>query len=389
MLGIEITKPSGTGSPGTSAVSPGDLVRLAAQGLPQMLDPQSQVFCYTLKKTPRGLEREGISHRYTMMTLLGLHRLEAAGQPSPVDIPRVLEALLRDTAWIQGAGDLGLLLWTCAEIAPDRLREVCGKLRPHGALDRFGDTRRGYTMEVAWFLAGVAHCLMVAPNDLSDLAPDGLAAMELLKQNCGVGGIFGHLATTKSLAGRLRGRIGSFADQVYPMYAFSKFATCGHDEARQMALRTAHTICQHQGPLGQWWWHYSSSTGRVAGRYAVYSVHQHAMAPMALLAVADATGEDFSKSIFRGLDWVSGRNELNLDMRDAANHIVWRSFYQGRYRRYANRISNLAGLPGSAGGLQVKYECRPYELGWLLYAFADFARRLPSDASQASRQSAS
>lgn len=355
----------------TPPVKVDELIALAARGLAQMLDPQSQLFCYALKRTSHGLQREGISHRYTMMTLLGLHRLESAGGASPVNIPAVLQALLRDTTWIKGAGDLGLLLWTCAEIAPGRLPEICVRLRPHGALRRFADGRRGFTMEVAWFLAGVARCLLADETEFSDLAEDGLAAYELLKQNCGTRGIFGHLASGKSLAGRLRGRIGSFADQVYPIYALSQFARAfHHDEARQMALRTARTICQHQGPLGQWWWHYDSSSGEVAGRYAVYSVHQHAMAPMALFAVGDATGENFSKPIFHGLEWVSGRNELNLDMRDPASQVVWRCFYQDKYRRYANEVLGLAGLKGPSGGLSVRYECRPYELGWLLYAFA-------------------
>jgi hypothetical protein len=371
MLEVQAIKPESTG---TAAVSLAELVALAARGLPQMLDPQSRLFCYKLKKTPNGLEREGISHRYTMMTLLGLHRLEAAGHRASVDIQSVLEALLRDTLWIKGAGDLGLLLWTCAEIAPNRLPEVFVRTHPAGALRRFADALQGYTMEVAWFLAGVAHCLAVAPDELADLAQDGLEAFQLLKHNCGAGGIFGHLAKNKSVAGRFRGRIGSFADQVYPIYALSKLARVfGEDEPRQMALRTARTICRHQGPLGQWWWHYDSSNGRVVGRYAVYSVHQHAMAPMALLAMEEATGQDFRKPILTGLDWIAGHNELNLDMRDPASNVIWRCFYQSKYKSYSNELLGLAGLPDSPNGLMVRYECRPYELGWLLYAFASRA----------------
>src|SRR5512143_1985440 len=114
-----------------------ELVALAASGLSQMLDPQTQLFCHAFKKTPQGLRPTGVSHRYTMMALLGLRRLEAAGRESPVDIAAVLEALLRDVSWIQGAGDLGLLLWTCADIAPDRLPEIRARLQPSGALRRF------------------------------------------------------------------------------------------------------------------------------------------------------------------------------------------------------------------------------------------------------------
>ena len=50
------------------------IVKLAVEGLTPMFDTSRQLFCYKLKKTDQGLIQEGISHRYTMMTLLGLHR---------------------------------------------------------------------------------------------------------------------------------------------------------------------------------------------------------------------------------------------------------------------------------------------------------------------------
>jgi hypothetical protein len=57
-------------------------------------------------------------------------------------------------------------------------------------------------------------------------------------------------------------------------------------------------------------------------------------------------------------------------MRDPASHVIWRCFYQSRLKAYSNELLNFAGLPSSSSGLKVRYECRPYELGWLLYAFA-------------------
>ena len=54
-------------------------VALATRGLVPMFDEQKQLFCYSLKKTDRGMVQEGLSPRYTMMTLMGLHRLEEAG----------------------------------------------------------------------------------------------------------------------------------------------------------------------------------------------------------------------------------------------------------------------------------------------------------------------
>ena len=361
----------------TSRVAVLDLVDLAARGLPQMLDPERQIFCCTFKKTANGLEREGISQRYSTMTLLGLHRFEQAGNTSPVDLSPILDALLQDTTWVTSAGDLGLLLWTFAAIAPRRLPEVFGKLQVADALHRYSDAVHAYTMEVSWFLTGLAQCVSAGYGVAAELERQALVAFELLKANCGPTGIFGHLARHKSLAGRLRGRFGSFADQVYPICALSAFATAfGNDEAKEMAIHTGNAICKLQGPQGEWWWHYDSSSGRVAGKYPVYSVHQHAMGPMALLALRDVTEQDFSRPLLSGLEWIAGHNALNFNMIDRSNSVIWRSFYHTRYRRYSNRILSLAGLHGSSGGLQVKYECRPYELGWLLYALAGYRNSL-------------
>jgi hypothetical protein len=69
---------------------------LAFRGLTDMLDKDSGLFCYRLKRDGAGLAREGVSPRYTVMTLLGLHRLEMAGVPSPVGLQETFEILLKD-----------------------------------------------------------------------------------------------------------------------------------------------------------------------------------------------------------------------------------------------------------------------------------------------------
>ena len=56
-------------------------------------------------------------------------------------------------------------------------------------------------------------------------------------------------------------------------------------------------VLRAQGPLGQWAWHYNIRTGAVVDRYPVYAVHQHGMGPMAVLAVADATGQSYDDAL--------------------------------------------------------------------------------------------
>ena len=129
-----------------------------------------------------------------------------------------------------------------------------------------------------------------------------------------------------------------------------------------------------QGPLGQWWWHYDSRNSRVVGRYPVYSVHQEGMAPMALFALGEVLRSDYGPWIYKGLQWISGTNELNRDMRDDSANVIWRCAYHKNHKRYletawASLTTSEAGT--SSDDLQVLYECRPYELGWLLYAFGN------------------
>ncbi len=362
------------------------LCELAVKGLVSMFDAESQLFCFRLKQTRHGLIREGLSHRYTIIALLGLHRLVGAGRRSPIDVRPVLDSLLRDYAWIDNLGDIGLLLWLCALVSPERLIEVRSGVRMDTALGRFRGARQGHTMELAWFLSGLAHAGLSNPQQLPDLADLAMNTCRLLTNNQGDQGIFGHLARKSSLAGALRGHIGSFADQVYPIYALTKFVEAYRlQTALDRARNCAEAICRAQGPQGQWWWQYDSSTGRVFEKYPVYSVHQHGMAPMALCVVGEAAQMDFSSSVRKGLSWITANNELDSDLRDPASGIIWRSICaKKRYNAYLRGLSSLLGYHAyteSVSDLMVKSECWSYELGWLLYAFARPQREITA-ASQ-------
>src|SRR5262249_7558417 len=148
------------------------LIGLAVRGLPAMFDTRSQMFCHKLKKTADGMVQEGISPRYTIMTLMGLHRLEQSGIQSPIDLKPVLEGLLKNTDWVESIGDAGLMLWLAAQLATERLGELAKRLQIRTALERFADVREGTTMSLAWFLTGVSYYSQVSGEDkeLSSIA---------------------------------------------------------------------------------------------------------------------------------------------------------------------------------------------------------------------------
>ena len=354
-----------------------ELNALAARGLVAMFDSNRQLFCHRLIRTELGLVRVGVSPRYTIMTLLGLRELELAGGQSSFDTAAIYNSFVRDTSWIGSIGDLGLLIWLTAAFAPDQLERRFAPTDLKTALDRYVDARKGCTMELAWFLAGLAHAELASPGLIPDLTDTAIEAYRRLKENQGDVGLFGHLSTRKSVVGFIRGRIGSFADQIYPIYSMAKFATAFHlKEPLELALKCATTLCATQGAMGQWWWLYGTQTGKVLCRYPVYSVHQQGMAPMGLLALEEASGQSFKEYINKGVQWIYGRNELGRDMRDLSQDVIWRCIRpKGAQAKYLEIARSLLGSNKenvSMGKFQILFEDWPYELGWLLFAFAKY-----------------
>lgn len=365
-----------------------ELLSLAGRGLVAMFDADDQLFCHRLLRTEKGIVREGLSPRYTIMTLLGLREVERARMDSAFDTKAIYASFVRETNWIRGIGDLGLLIWLTSTFDPDRLGGLFSKFSCGAALDSYPDARSARTMELAWFLAGLAHAVEANPKNASTLTEVALETYRRLEKNQGASGFFGHMNTRSSIAGLLRGRIGSFADQVYPIYAFAKFAKAFHvTSSLGHAEECANAICQAQGELGQWWWLYDSRSGRVSSRYPVYAVHQHGMAPMCLFALEEASGKSYSAFVYRGLGWIS-RNELGVDMRDPAQGLIWRCILpeisQKKYWAMVSSLVRSKSHAPAAQSLKVLYEQRPYEFGWLLFALARKAGAEPSLSGQGS-----
>jgi hypothetical protein len=286
----------------------------------------------------------------------------------------MLGRVLADKGRPDNIGDVGLLSWLIALAAPDRFDSFWVERNIPNALLQYRDAQEGKTTEMAWFLTGLSYAALKQLKGQEKVKDLAFQTYEVLNRNYEGKGIFRHM-NKESFPGRIRGQVGSFADQVYPIYAFSKFGRAfNHQGALNIAGESASAICNLQGPFGQWWWHYDSRTGKVIGRYPVYSVHQDGMAPMALFAIGSANGKDYRGPIYKGLEWITGQNELGSNLIDEREAIIWRSFYQGNTRKYVEAALSLAALHLPArwlDGLMILQECRPYHLGWLLYAFAD------------------
>jgi hypothetical protein len=271
-----------------------------------------------------------------------------------------------------GSTDIGavaLAAWAAAEVAGEYATTLFDAL--HLVVHRGAPIA---TVDLSWALTAA-----VAARHIADT--DGLARQiaRSLRDAQGPAGTFPHVLPPKSQR-RYRAHVGCFADQVYPIQALSRFFAAFQDPAALVAAdRCAERICALQGPAGQWWWHYDVRDGSVVEGYPVYSVHQHAMGPMALRELAAAGGVDHGQSVARGVQWLSRHPEVMGELVHEPLGVIWRKVGRREVRKAARAVAavttsvrpglRLPGIDLVCPPRRIDYECRPYELGWLLYAW--------------------
>ena len=246
-------------------------------------------------------------------------------------------------------------------------------------------TTRGSTllvgMEIAWIATGLAHQLGKGMDDDGTLD----RVLRAMVRRQAPSGLFRHDGLSKA-----RSRFPNFATQIYAVHALATVAHFDLDEnAQDLAESAAGCLLRLQLSGGGWPWLFDTIRGTVVERYEVYSVHQDAMAPMALLELSDVTGDArYREAAIAGLPWSRGHNELSVDLLDADHHFAHRSIR----RRYPwNRVTlatNVAGsvaigrpLRAASGSVELNRTCRPYHLGWMLEAWAG---REPKQSDSAS-----
>lgn len=351
-----------------------ELVQLAARGLPQM-QLGDIGYVQTVRGDRQGRGKpvpEGDSLRYTANVALGLSGASQAFQRSALGGRTAIELtrIAMDRALqSRDFGAVALAAWAGAETSRvfagalfDRLRKLLVS----------GDDVQ--TVICAWILSSaVAARHLGDTDDIVALAAKRLAAAQ------SPSGLFPRMTPPAKMS-RLRAHVGCFADQVYPIQALARLAlSAGDSAALDRANACAERICALQGPAGQWWWHYDVRNGSVLERYPVYSVHQHAMAPMALLDLWEAGGNDHWQSVIKGLDWLDRHPEVDANLIADESGVVWRKVGRREPRKAVRSISAvttamhpglyLPGLDAVFPPNQVDYECRPYEFAWMFYAW--------------------
>ena len=127
-----------------------------------------------------------------------------------------------------------------------------------------------------WMRAGDESDSRIATSSARAISP-GASAAVCVQSAC----LRGHGPSPRADPGVHR--LTSFASQVYPVQGLCELAWPPTLPLRARSRRSATYLMESQGERGQWWWFYSTRARKVIEGYPVYSVHQDAMAFLAML----------------------------------------------------------------------------------------------------------
>ena len=358
----------------------GDLAELSLEALPRMFDEETGLFCQKAVADGDRCSNRGSNIFYTAMSTVGILRQPVRSPESVFPLGRALDALHEVAAAGTSPEVLANVIWASA-LAEDRRGAGLTK-----ELAERSDFRRCDTAALGHVIHGLAIAAEAYPEQSGRaIEAARLWGAELLARFSPAADLFRPIARPSGVRSTLIHRVTSFAAQVYPLHGLATYHRVTGEAPAPALARVAARIVEAQGPLGQWWWLYSTKTRAVLEGYPVYSVHQDGMAFMALLPLEALGVGAYREPLALGLEWLSDRNELSTDLVRRDPPFVFRNIQRagsdadamfGISRGNLARVVARSLRPGTdhtvadPGRLEVLRECRPYHLGWLLYAFA-------------------
>ena len=350
-------------------VSPEFLVQTALRALPGMYDKNQKRFCHEVHIRPDNggaVVGPDLSYRYTVISLLGLSRVNTEHTKGFIDLRAAFSGLIEFMSEAS-PGDLGLLLWLNYRLEASEETKIVPAIKRYVDADGY---RSLVTFELAWLIAGLSvYCAASGSvqsrllNSIKSYLVDNRASESGLMYHTHLG---------------FRRRFPNFATQIYSVHALSLCSRlCGDESAAHLALRIAETLQGFQRPNGGWPWIYDAERGTVVEPFEIYSVHQDGMAPMALRELARTTGSDVKNCVDLGLRWIGGANELQSPMIDCDSRWIMRSIRRKSpwdridvYKQSTASILNRHVLHSvRPQGLEINSTLRPYHLGWILEAW--------------------
>jgi hypothetical protein len=320
---------------------------------------------------------DGFNIRYAAISQIGIAHWRMAHPDDTEELPDLWPKISDNFKNMTHIGDLALSVWAGAQSHADNCERFAQALKKcwHSQSDSCNAVELGWVVQACIIAQQQAGCVNTSLQAVLD---DAYGRLLMLFDPAANLFLRHHRTGLREMVSR---RISCFADQVYPIIALSHYGTCFDDRrSLEVAAHAAEQICRYQGKLGQWWWHYDVSGGKVCEEYPVFSVHQDSMAPMAIRASDMASMQDHSKEIKLGLFWLFGNNELEVPLVHTGQGIIWRSIERREPDKLSRKLRSLCAVAGLSGlhrlagrcirGLRINRECRPYHLGWILYAWA-------------------
>lgn len=353
------------------------LGELSLEALPAMFDPASGLFCQKAVLAGDRPVAQGSNPFYTAMTVVGIVRAGLPAQDLPVGA--ALDAL-HGAAAAARPELVAEIVWASV-VAGDRRGEALAR-----ALAERDDVARCDSAG----LGHVVNALALAAEAYPQLSAVAIGSCrrwvaELLDRFSPAADLFAPFGGPTGIRSAILQRVTSFAAQVYPLHGLAAYHRVSGEALPAALNRAAERIVDAQGPLGQWWWLYSTKSRAVLEGYPVYSVHQDGMAFMALLPLEALGVGSYQQPLALGLEWLSERNELSTDLVRRDPPIIFRNIQRrgsdadamfGISRANLARVASRSLHPTSdhvaadPRDLEVLRECRPYHLGWLLYAYS-------------------
>src|SRR6185437_1458805 len=347
------------------------LIDFALKGLEKCWLPSEHRWSYIYHLDGRKQPNEIFPSKdifYTLNVLLGMTRVDQI--PLSVDLKSIFRRnVIRLLEYPVPKYAFGMALWTAAELNDELPQSVANHIQSMLADKRSWSTLTA--QDLGMILIGVTAQAKNHAGFWSLLAAE---LFDFLSEQffCSTNLFF------NSPRG-LRRRFSSFATQPYLTLACYIYGeSAGSPAAVKMANSSTRKLLELQGPNGEWPWFFDVPHGIVSDFYEIYSVHQYGMAP-AFLRYAERLGVPEARdATSKGFRWVFGENQMQRAMLLPASGLSIRSqvrrgeintkaFRIGRstYQSILGRSSNLAD-PAS---LQLRLECRSYELGWILWSF--------------------
>jgi len=305
---------------------------------------------------------------YTLNVLVGLARVQKVPSSISVaetfrrNVPQLLKLRVAKYAF-------GTALWAGAELQLELPGDV---LRHIELLLADKDQWRSFrAQDIGMIVVGVAAQAKLDRAKWSPIAAELFAF--LVDRYCSHSGLFFDAAFGP------RRRYASFATQTYLQLACYAYGELADDErAIEIANKCARNVIALQGPQGEWPWFFDVASGRVVDFYEVYSVHQYGMAP-AFLERAEQHGISQARAaIIKGFNWVLGKNQLGIPMLVPELHLTIRSqvrkgeLHTKNWRVFRALRNSILGAQAALidpVGVELRRECRSYELGWILWSF--------------------